>query len=202
MKPTAYLINTARGGVVDETALIDALHTGQIRGAALDVFEGEPDVNPALLDVPGLVLTPAHGQRRRSHPRRHGHPRPGQRGRRPRRKAAADPGPLTPASGDPRQSTRDEHRSRARLFQRINDRIPSGGGDAQRGAVGHSRRRMVGVPMADGGEGTVDAIVDALNGRHIVVDVQDPLGRLTSSRLGLRPAPQAGRDGNRRRRGP
>ena len=58
MKPTAYLINTARGGVVDETALIDALHTGQIRGAALDVFEGEPDVNPALLDVPGLVLTP------------------------------------------------------------------------------------------------------------------------------------------------
>jgi len=37
----------------------------------------------------------------------------------------------------------------------------------------------VGVPMADGGEGTVDAIVDELNGRHIVVDVQDPLGRLT-----------------------
>ena len=58
MKPTAYLINTARGGVVDETALIDALRTGQIRGAALDVFEGEPDVNPALLDVAGLVLTP------------------------------------------------------------------------------------------------------------------------------------------------
>jgi len=58
MKPTAYLINTARGGVVDETALVDALRTGQIRGAALDVFEGEPDVNPALLDVPGLVLTP------------------------------------------------------------------------------------------------------------------------------------------------
>ena len=58
MKPTAYLINTARGGVVDETALIKALHTGQIRGAALDVFEGEPDVNPALLNVPGLVLTP------------------------------------------------------------------------------------------------------------------------------------------------
>jgi lactate dehydrogenase-like 2-hydroxyacid dehydrogenase len=58
MKPTAYLINTARGGVVDEIALIDALRTGQIRGAALDVFEGEPDVNPALLNVPGLVLTP------------------------------------------------------------------------------------------------------------------------------------------------
>lgn len=58
MKPTAYLINTARGGVVDEAALIVALHAGEIRGAALDVFEGEPNVNPALLDAPGLVLTP------------------------------------------------------------------------------------------------------------------------------------------------
>lgn len=58
MKPTAYLINTARGGVVDETALVAALHGGEIRGAALDVFEGEPTVNPALLDAPGLVLTP------------------------------------------------------------------------------------------------------------------------------------------------
>jgi lactate dehydrogenase-like 2-hydroxyacid dehydrogenase len=58
MKPTAYLINTARGGIVDEQALIGALHSGEIRGAALDVFEGEPTVNPALLDAPGLVLTP------------------------------------------------------------------------------------------------------------------------------------------------
>ena len=58
MKPTAYLINTARGGVVDEKALVDALRAGEIRGAALDVFEGEPEVDPALLDVPGLVLTP------------------------------------------------------------------------------------------------------------------------------------------------
>src|SRR6476659_2725081 len=58
MRPTAYLVNTARGGVVDEEALIAALHRGEIRGAALDVFEGEPRVNPALLDAPGLVLTP------------------------------------------------------------------------------------------------------------------------------------------------
>jgi lactate dehydrogenase-like 2-hydroxyacid dehydrogenase len=58
MKPTAYLINTARGGVVDEEALIAALHAGQIRGAALDVFEGEPNLNPALLTAPGLLLTP------------------------------------------------------------------------------------------------------------------------------------------------
>jgi len=58
MKPSAYLINTARGGVVDETALIAALQAGEIRGAALDVFEGEPHINPDLLDAPGLVLTP------------------------------------------------------------------------------------------------------------------------------------------------
>lgn len=61
MKPSAYLINTARGGVVDEAALISALHEGRIRGAALDVFEGEPEINPELLDAPGLVITPHIG---------------------------------------------------------------------------------------------------------------------------------------------
>ena len=58
MKPSAYLTNTARGGVVDETALINALRTDRIAGAALDVFEGEPTVNPGLLSLDNVVLTP------------------------------------------------------------------------------------------------------------------------------------------------
>ena len=58
MKPTSYLVNTARGGVVDEFALIAALQTKQIRAAALDVFEGEPQINPGLLALDNIVLTP------------------------------------------------------------------------------------------------------------------------------------------------
>ena len=58
MKPTAYLINAARGGVVDETALMTALNSGTIQGAAIDTFENEPHVNPSLLDTRNLLLNP------------------------------------------------------------------------------------------------------------------------------------------------
>ena len=58
MKPTATLINLARGGIVDDAALAQALREQRIAAAGLDVFEGEPTVNPALLTVPNVVLTP------------------------------------------------------------------------------------------------------------------------------------------------
>jgi gluconate 2-dehydrogenase len=58
MKPTATLTNIARGGIVDDAALAGALARGQIAAAGLDVFEGEPALNPALLNVPNVVLTP------------------------------------------------------------------------------------------------------------------------------------------------
>lgn len=61
MRPTAYLINTARGPVVDESALIHALQEGWIAGAALDVFEAEPHVPPALLAMENVVLAPHIG---------------------------------------------------------------------------------------------------------------------------------------------
>lgn len=58
MKPTATLVNVARGGIVDEEALAEALRDGRIAAAGLDVFEGEPRVNPALLTLTNIVLTP------------------------------------------------------------------------------------------------------------------------------------------------
>ncbi len=58
MKPTATLINLARGGIVDDAALAEALLEKRIAAAGLDVFEGEPAVHPALLTVPNVVLTP------------------------------------------------------------------------------------------------------------------------------------------------
>jgi gluconate 2-dehydrogenase len=68
MKPTATLTNVARGGVVDDAALVRALAEQRIAAAALDVFEGEPKVHPDLLAVPNVVLTPhiasaTHGTR-------------------------------------------------------------------------------------------------------------------------------------------
>jgi gluconate 2-dehydrogenase len=58
MKPGATLTNVARGGIVDDAALAQALRDGRLAAAGLDVFEGEPSVHPALLGVPNVVLTP------------------------------------------------------------------------------------------------------------------------------------------------
>ncbi len=61
MKDTAVLVNTARGSVVDEDALVDALEAGTLFAAGLDVYDGEPAVNPRLLGAPRLTLLPHVG---------------------------------------------------------------------------------------------------------------------------------------------
>ena len=61
MKPTAYLINIARGAHVDEQALVKALKEGEIAGAAMDVYEHEPQITPELLEMDNVVLSPHTG---------------------------------------------------------------------------------------------------------------------------------------------
>jgi glyoxylate reductase len=61
MRPSAYLVNTARGPIVDEKALVRALEEKRIAGAALDVYENEPMVEPGLINLPNVVLTPHLG---------------------------------------------------------------------------------------------------------------------------------------------
>ena len=61
MPAHAYVINTARGDVIDEAALVRALHNGSIGGAGLDVFQGEPDIHPDILTAPNTVLLPHLG---------------------------------------------------------------------------------------------------------------------------------------------
>jgi glyoxylate reductase len=61
MKPTAYVINTARGNIIEEQALVEALQAGRLGGAGLDVFEREPKVHPALIAMDNVVLLPHIG---------------------------------------------------------------------------------------------------------------------------------------------
>jgi len=61
MKPTSFLINSSRGDVVDASALVAALRAGEIAGAALDVYENEPSVEPSLLSAPNVTLLPHIG---------------------------------------------------------------------------------------------------------------------------------------------
>jgi lactate dehydrogenase-like 2-hydroxyacid dehydrogenase len=66
MKPTAILVNSARGGVVDDAALVKALKDKRIAGAGLDVFEGEPKLNPGYVSLSNVVLTPHIGSASRA----------------------------------------------------------------------------------------------------------------------------------------
>jgi glyoxylate reductase len=61
MRPHVYLINASRGGIVDEEALVDALEAGRLAGAGLDVWQHEPAIDPRLLALPNVVMTPHMG---------------------------------------------------------------------------------------------------------------------------------------------
>lgn len=61
MRPHVYLINTSRGGIVDEDALVDALESGRLAGAGLDVWRHEPEIDSRLLALPNIVMTPHMG---------------------------------------------------------------------------------------------------------------------------------------------
>lgn len=61
MKNSAYIVNTARGSLIDEEALINSLNNGEIAGAALDVFENEKNINPKLFECKNLILSPHNG---------------------------------------------------------------------------------------------------------------------------------------------
>src|SRR5690606_36652402 len=66
MKPSAILVNAARGGVVDDAALVAALESKRIAGAGLDVFEGEPKLHPGYVALRNVVLTPHIGSASRA----------------------------------------------------------------------------------------------------------------------------------------
>lgn len=61
MRPHVYLINASRGGIVDEDAMVEALENGRLAGAGLDVWRHEPEIDPRLLALPNVVLTPHMG---------------------------------------------------------------------------------------------------------------------------------------------
>ncbi len=66
LKPTAIVVNTARGGIIDDAALIEALKAGRIAGAGLDVFEGEPAFNPGFTSLDNVALAPHIGSATRA----------------------------------------------------------------------------------------------------------------------------------------
>ena len=61
MRPHVFLINAARGGIVDEEALVDALEAGRLAGAGLDEWKHEPEIDPRLLALPNVVMLPHMG---------------------------------------------------------------------------------------------------------------------------------------------